>query len=289
MTVPFRFSITRFRDEKIIPRNVFRKNIKKIAFPARCIFKSDETCSSSFLVSSVVATLSYHKIGKPPLDGWLTWNYVGTDEFFSQLEWFQKRGWRFLSAEAFLDGLNGNSVLPEKSVLITFDDAYESLLKNALPILKSFSAPAVVFAPTQFIGSLNLFDHGVEPQERIADWNTLAALEEAGISVESHGCSHRAFSSLSLVEIQQELEFSKEALRKNLGKDSRMFAFPYGDSGVEDASTNFMIKRAGYDVAFLYGGGTFELGHTPSPLFLPRLAMGPGVSLNDLIHESPRV
>jgi len=177
-------------------------------------------------VSPVVAALSYHKIGNPPLEGWLTWNYISADEFSSQLEWFQKRGWQFLSAATLLDAVNCNGALPAKSVLITFDDAYESLLENALPILKRFSAPAAVFAPTQFIGETNLFDHGVEPLERIADWNTLAALEEAGISVESHGYSHRSFSSLESLEIQQELEFSKEAIRKNLGKESRLFAFP---------------------------------------------------------------
>ncbi len=212
--------------------------------------------------------------------GWLTWNYTSTEEFSAQLGWFHKKGWQFLSAEALLDALNGNGALPEKSVLVTFDDAYESLLENALPILKRFSAPAVVFAPTQFIGETNLFDHGVEPLERIADWNTLTALEEAGVSVESHGYSHRAFSSLNSLEIQQELEFSKEAIRKNLGKDSRMFAFPYGDFGADS-----LIMHAGYDVAFLYGGGTFELAQTPSPLFLPRLAMGPGVNLDEMVLE----
>ena len=240
-------------------------------------------------MSPVVATLSYHKVGNPPLDGWLTWNYTSAAEFSSQLEWFHKRGWQFLSAAALLDALNGNGALPAKSVLITFDDAYESLLENALPILKRFSAPAAVFAPTQFVGATNLFDHGVEPLERIADWNTLAALEEAGISVESHGYSHRGFSSLSSVEIQQELEFSKEAIRENLGKDSRMFAFPYGDFGADKAVMDSALRRAGYDVAFLYGGGTFELGQTPFPLFLPRLAMGPGVNLDELLLELPCV
>jgi peptidoglycan/xylan/chitin deacetylase (PgdA/CDA1 family) len=240
-------------------------------------------------VSSVVATLSYHKIGNPSLDGWLTWNYTSTEEFSAQLEWFHKKGWQFLSAAARLDAVSGNGALPAKSVLVTFDDAYESLLENALPILKSFSAPAVVFAPTQFVGTTNLFDHGVEPQESIADWNTLTALEEAGVSVESHGYSHRAFSSLNSLEIQQELEFSKEAIRKNLGKDSRMFAFPYGDFGADKAAMDALIRRAGYDVAFLYGGGTFELGQTPSPLFLPRLAMGPGVNLDELVLKLPCV
>ena len=259
---------------------------KKPVAHARGIFKSDETCSYGSPVSPLVATLSYHKIGNPPSDGWLTWNYTSTEEFSTQLEWFQSRGWDFLSAPALLDALRGKAALSAKSILITFDDAYESLLENAVPVLKRFLAPAVVFAPTQFIGETNLFDHGVEPLERIADWKTLGALEDSGVSVESHGYSHRGFSSLSEVEIEQELDFSRQAIRKNLGKDSRMFAFPYGDCGNDQAAVHSALSRAGYDVAFLYGGGVFEPGQTPAPLFLPRLAMGPGVDLDAMLLET---
>jgi hypothetical protein len=87
------------------------------------------------------------------------------------------------------------------------------------------------------------------------------------------------------LEILQELEFSKEAIRKHLGKDSRMFAFPYGDFGVDRVEVDSAIRRAGYDVAFLYGGGAFELAQKPVPLFLPRLAMGPGVNLDEMLLE----
>lgn len=234
---------------------------------------------------SVIATLSYHKIGCHRADGWPTWNYTGTDEFSAQLEWFQQRGWKFLSASEFLTAFDGRSLFPEKGVLVTFDDAYESLLESALPVLNRFSAPGVVFVPTQFVGNTNLFDHGIEPIERIASWKTLAALEKAGVSVESHGCSHRGFSSLSPLEIEQELDFSRKAIQKNLGKDSRMFAFLYGDFGADRVEVDSAIRRAGYEVAFLYGGATFELGQKPAPLFLPRLAMGPGVNLDEMLFE----
>jgi peptidoglycan/xylan/chitin deacetylase (PgdA/CDA1 family) len=239
-------------------------------------------------VISTAAILSYHKIGNPPRDGWHTWNYTGVEEFSSQLEWFHRRGWEFLSARDFLNASSGSVELPEKSVLVTFDDAYESLLANALPVLRKFSAPGVVFVPTQFVGETNLFDHGVEPVERIAGWDTLAAMESAGISVESHGSTHRAFSSLNDLEIEQELALSKRAIRENLGKDSRLFAFPYGDGGTDKAAVDSAVRRAGYDVAFLYGGGSFELKTNP-PLCLPRLAMGPGVNLDEMLGTTARV
>lgn len=236
-------------------------------------------------MAPVIATLSYHKIGNHPPEGWPTWNYTGIEEFTGHLEWFQTRGWQFISGADFLTAFNGGYALPEKAVLVTFDDAYESLVANALPVLKRFAAPGIVFVPTQFVGSTNLFDNGIEPMERIADWKSLALLEEGGVAVESHGCSHRGFSSLSALEVEQELEWSRKAIKKNLGKDSRMFAFPYGDTGTDQAEVATAILRAGYDLAFLYGGGAFEITPPPSPRFFPRLAMGPGVNLNEMLSE----
>jgi hypothetical protein len=141
----------------------------------------------------------------------------------------------------------------------------------------------VVFVPTQYVGGTNLFDHGIEPVERIADWSMLAEMEASGFSVESHGASHRGFSSLNPSEINQELLVSKEEIRRNLGKDSRLFAFPYGDACTDRSALNSAINDAGYDVAFLYGGGCF----TPAsaPFFLPRLAMGPGVDLEEMLSN----
>lgn len=239
-------------------------------------------------MSPVIATLSYHKIGIHSSEGWPTWNYTSTDEFTEQLDWFERGGWKFISGEEFLSALSGGGTLPAKAALITFDDAYASLVSNALPVLKQFSAPGVVFVPTQFVGNTNLFDNGIEPMERIADWKSLAALEEGGVAVESHGCSHRGFSSLSAMEIEQELAVSREAIQKNLGKDSRMFAFPYGDPGTDQVEVAAAIHRAGYELAFLYGGGEFEINPPPSPRFFPRLAMGPGVILDEMLPKFAR-
>lgn len=252
---------------------------------SRIIFKCEKICFSALIVFPKLAILSYHKIGNPPRDGWQTWNYTAVEEFSSQLEWFHRRGWSFLSVMEFLNALSGRAEPLEKGVLVTFDDAYESLLANSLPVLTKFSAPAVVFVPTQFVGATNLFDHGIEPVERIADWETLTAMEDAGISVESHGATHRRFSTLGELEIEQELIVSRNAIRDNLGKDSRLFAFPYGDCGNDETVVCSSVKNAGYDAAFLYGGGCCEWKR-PGALFFPRLAMGPGVDLDELLGVS---
>ena len=227
-----------------------------------------------------IAVLSYHKIGGPPREGWITWNYVAEDIFRSHLAWFSERGWSFLSVRKFTEGLADPSTLPERSVLITFDDAYRSILHIALPILQEFSAPAAVFIPTSYAGGTNTFDTGYEPTEHIMNWEELAALEAAGVSVESHGVSHRAFSSLGSQECHAELAASREAIRQHLKKDSLLFAFPYGDTG--EYITPSSTRAAGYKAAFLYGGGPFYPQNN-GDAFLPRLAMGSDSDLEKMM------
>ena len=67
------------------------------------------------------------------------------------------------------------------------------MLEVALPILKRFDAPAVMFVPTDYIGRRNTFDAGVEPDEAICDWEDLRALADQGVSIQSHASSHRRF------------------------------------------------------------------------------------------------
>jgi len=61
-------------------------------------------------------------------------------------------------------------------------------------------------------------------------------------------------------------------LEQELGSPVRLLAYPYGDPG--DAEVPDVLRRAGYDAAFVYGGGAFALPASDR-YRLPRLAMGP--------------
>ena len=71
----------------------------------------------------------------------------------------------------------------------------------------------------------------------ICDWDDLRELERLGVSIQSHGASHRPFSKLSLPEQEEELTRSKTALEANLEKPVEVFAYPYGDGGTEPRLT----------------------------------------------------
>jgi peptidoglycan/xylan/chitin deacetylase (PgdA/CDA1 family) len=225
-----------------------------------------------------LAILAFHKIGKPPNGEYPTWNYIPEDVFLAFLFNLNENGWQVIDLATFLRGIIKPYTLPDRSALLTFDDGYQSILTVALPLLHRFQYPAVVFVPTDFIGGRNTFDDGIEPEEAICNWSELMELEKNGISIQSHGATHRHFSKLDLKEQKEELVRSKLQLEAKLGKPVEVFAYPYGDAGVNFQETRKTLIQTGYRAAFLYGGVVNTLSVRDS-YRLHRLAMGPDTDL----------
>lgn len=220
-----------------------------------------------------IAILAYHKIGSPPAGASPTWNYVPEETFWDHLRILKSNGWQVIDQRTFLRALSEPDTLPDRSALLTFDDGYRSMLTAALPILHAFRYPAVVFVPTDYVGMTNSFDAGIEPRERICNWNELLELEKNGISVQSHGLTHRHFSDLDVIEQQKELRLSRKQIEERIGNQVALFAYPYGDCGTSFGATGKALVQAGYRAAFLYGGGVQPVPANDSFRLL-RLAMG---------------
>lgn len=234
------------------------------------------------IAERLAAVLSYHKIGSPSPGGWETWYYVSEQTLGAHLEELRSGGWEFVDLDRFLAGLRAPTTLPPRSAVVTFDDAYQSLVSHALPVLCSFQCPAVVFVPTDYIGKTNGFDANThEPSEPICDWDDLVQLQHSGVSIQSHGVSHTAFSELDASRIADQLTDSKAILEAGIGTSIDAFAFPYGDRGGDPNATSGLVRSCGYDAAFLYGGGVADIA-TVDALGIPRLAMGSDTVLTAL-------
>jgi peptidoglycan/xylan/chitin deacetylase (PgdA/CDA1 family) len=231
----------------------------------------------------VLAILSFHKIGRPPADAQETWFYVSEATFGSFLSQLRQDDWHVIDLQTFLAGLAAPASLPTRSALLTFDDGYRSMRQIALPWLLRFGYPGVVFVPTDFIGGCNDFDAGIEPPEAICDWDDLRELERQGVSVQSHGASHRRFSELAAAELDDELRRSKATLEAGLGKPVEVIAYPYGDGGADPSAVERALQRTGYRAACLYGGGP-NRAPVDNPYRLARLAIGPDTDLKAALH-----
>jgi peptidoglycan/xylan/chitin deacetylase (PgdA/CDA1 family) len=241
--------------------------------------RSNEFQRAELKVSGpVLAVLAYHKIGAPPSAGWETWFYVPAEVFARHLDELRRGGWQVLDVEALVRGLTAPDTLPRRAAVITFDDGYRSNLEIAVPWLQRFGYPAVMFVPTAFVGDRNTFDAGQEPDEPICNWDDLRALSRLGVSVQSHGVSHRGFSALNEAEQEQELLRSRLLLEDELSTRVALFSFPYGDSGSDPARVPGALAQAGYSGGCLYGGGLNALP-VRDRYSLARLAMGPDSDL----------
>lgn len=179
-----------------------------------------------------IPILYYHSIKSVPKNELC----MSPDKFEKQIAYLSLHGYHSVTLTQLYDFFNNNGQLPEKPIVITFDDGYKDNYTTAFPILKKFSFTATVFVITSNVGhSENL------------SWSQLKDLAHNGWLVESHTVSHYDITKLDSTKLAQELKDSKTSIEKQLGTRVDFFAYPIGrfDEKVEKA-----VKSAGYLMAF---------------------------------------
>jgi peptidoglycan/xylan/chitin deacetylase (PgdA/CDA1 family) len=181
---------------------------------------------------------------------------VPTAVFAEQMTLLRDLGYTVVGLDAVRDHYLDGAPLPERAVLITFDDGYLDNLANAAPILVEHGYPAVIFAPVGYLDSgarplpheESLFSAGI--RNPTLAWSQLAELEASGIRIESHGIGHRRLTELDPDEALREIAISKIRLEEVLGREVEAYAYVKGsraDYRVEHAS---LVRQAGYKLGF---------------------------------------
>jgi len=149
-----------------------------------------------------------------------------------------------------------------RTVAITFDDAYRSVLELAAPILTRYGMPATVFVPTSFPDrgepmSWSGIDHwiGGEHEHELLplSWDELRELHARGWEIGSHTVTHPHLTTIDDDRLKAELHDSQQACEAAIGGPCRTLAYPYGD---HDERVIAATREAGYT-----GGAAL-----PSPL-----------------------
>lgn len=95
-----------------------------------------------------VAILTYHNIEDNLTDE----NYnISTEYFEKQMKWLYDNGFKTITMDEFYEWKKGILKLPRKSILITFDDGWESVYTKAYPILKKYNFKATSFVIWSYI------------------------------------------------------------------------------------------------------------------------------------------
>lgn len=205
-----------------------------------------------------LTVLSYHEIAER--DEALVPQYaVSPTNFVRQIDWLRNNGYHFVSINDVLADHAGKKPLPEKAVLITFDDGYHSVYVHGYPILKMFNIPsvmAVVGSWEEEKEKVN-FDGKITPRSQFLSWDELHEMSQNGLmEIGSHSFDlHRgilgnpqgnmqpaATTRLYLPEekryedeavyrrrVMADLKHNIDLIRHHTGKAPRVIAWPYGN------------------------------------------------------------
>ncbi len=182
--------------------------------------------------------LMYHRVVARPQGGVApTWN-VTPERFRAQLEGLLKRGYRAWPLREVLAYHLAGRRIPPRTFVVTFDDGYENMFRNAFPMLRQYGIPATVFVATGYLDSPHPFPFDDWPPEGTASvasetWRpiTTAQCEEmlaSGlIELGTHSHIHADYRGRP-DELCRDLAVSLDVLRMRFGVSDASFAVPFG-------------------------------------------------------------
>lgn len=146
-----------------------------------------------------------------------------------------------LPLKQVIEALQNKQPLPEKTVVITFDDGYENIYENAHPILKEFEFPYTIFVNPPLIGTVSYQ----------LDWQQVKLMASENVSFANHGKQHNHMLNKENGESQQDwlkrtmqdIQYAEKMLAKNVGYSLKYFAYPYGEF---DQQLKTQLSSQGY-------------------------------------------
>jgi len=177
-------------------------------------------------------------------------NTVSVENFIEQVKYVKNSGkFKILNLDDYIVNLSDCKI--QNPISFSFDDAYVSLTKYVLSVIKEYDVPISVFIPTFWTGKQNAWDLDKGyPEIKILNWNELKELStEKLITIGSHGVNHLSHGNLSEAEDLNEFISSKEQIYENIGIKVKYYSFPFGQQkDISKYSKNNLLK-SGYSAA----------------------------------------
>lgn len=256
----FNFAMDKYQESKFVPEvpisNIDTQNPTTPPDPTKPAPPQDQGPKST---GAAIPILMYHEIGSGPNS-----LYVPVDKFRDQMNYLYKSDYHPVTMAAAQEMLVSGQI-PPKTIVITFDDGYESCYTKALPIMQEFGFTGTFYVISSFSGRANYLT-----------WDELKTLQAAGMEIGSHTQNHLDLKTASVSIQTEEILGSKKILEEKLGVPVKSFCYPigaYNDDAVR------IVKESGYTSAV-----TVAFGHSTckNNYFLtPRVRVPGWITLNN--------
>ena len=214
------------------------------------------------MAKPVIDILMYHSIseGDHPTQ-------IRPSEFAVQIATIADTGVPVIGLDDLMAAHDGTFDLPDRSVIITFDDAFVDFAEVAWPILSSYGLKSMVYVPTGHVGGAATWAGASSPPVPIMSWSVIEDLAKDGVQFGSHTVTHPDLNHLSQDEVTKELTRSCRDLEDHLGHRIRHFAPPYGHAN------QAVQRRIGEIFDTSVGTSLDSASLSASRLDLPRVEM----------------
>jgi peptidoglycan/xylan/chitin deacetylase (PgdA/CDA1 family) len=186
-----------------------------------------------------VPILLYHSVGDDssgPLGPYTS----SVADFRDQMAWVADEGFTTLTVGGYTDMLAGRRGVPERPLLITFDDGLADFRHNALPVLRSYGHACTMYVTTAAAWRRRPRALGGRPT---MSWAEVAALPDSGVEVGGHGHEHLQLDLLSSSRVLSQLRECRDLLEQETQQTVTSFAYPHG---YHRAATRRLVERAGF-------------------------------------------
>ena len=243
---------------RLAPRRVIKTGAMAVALFA---YRPARDALRTLMRRHPVRAFNFHRVTTLCRDGMTI-----TPRAFAECMRYLARTHDIVSLERAVELVRSGARLSRPAAVVTFDDAYRSVFKHALPTLAALQVPATCFVSTDLVGTDRRFDHDDPCVMRryfdVMDWGELATLKTAGWSFGTHTANHVRLSESSGATLVREIEAPIAALREQLGVSAQVLAYPFGGRGdISDVALD-AVRRAGQSTVFSNFGGENETGST---------------------------
>tara|TARA_R110000787_G_scaffold285082_2_gene399781 strand:+ start:13588 stop:14715 length:1128 start_codon:yes stop_codon:yes gene_type:complete len=201
------------------------KHFRKITMKYRLLAA---LCYCLHMTSFATVILQYHHVSATTPAS----TSISPEQFSLHMQYLEDNNFKVIALSTLMTSIKQQKPLPDKSVVITFDDAYLDILTHGKPILDKHEFPFTIFINPSIVE---------RNSSHYLSWQQLKAMADDGVIIANHGMTHDSLTRVPegvsqqawLAQNTESLLNAEQLIAEKTGQSWRYFAYPYGEYSPE--------------------------------------------------------